>query len=283
MILALSTKTRKVWFRWFIYSMLILVAAFVIFPIAWMISTSLKTEQEALAIPPTWLPQKLTAFGFQYMWNNKPFLRFIFNSLLTAGPTAILSTLFGGLAAYAVSRFRFGYRRTFMLTVLCTQMIPGVLLIGPYFKVLSFFGLYNTHIGLILAYTAVSLPFCTWMLKGYFDSIPKELDEAALVDGCSKISALFKVILPLSFPGMVATGVFGFLLGWGDLLWALCLTSSESMSTVTLAISNFGGELRVVWPAKMAAALIACVPSVFFYSFLQKYIVGGMTKGSVKG
>jgi multiple sugar transport system permease protein len=150
-------------------------------------------------------------------------------------------------------------------------------------KVLNLFNLYNTHIGLVLAYTAVSLPFCTWMLKGYFDSIPRELDEAALVDGCSKIGALFKVILPLSLPGMVATGVFGFLLGWGDLLWALCLTSTEVMSTVTLGIANCGGEYRVAWPVKMAAALIACVPSVFFYSILQKYIVGGMTKGSVKG
>lgn len=277
--------SKKVRFNWkvVIYLLLAVVLIYVLFPILWMIITSLKSEQEALLIPPTWFPKKITTFGFRYMWQMKPFLIYFKNSLLTAGPTAIFSTLFGGLAAYSVSRFRFPLRKFFMGFVLCTQMIPGVLLVGPYFKVLNKFQLYDTHLALILGYTAVALPFCTWMLKGYFDSIPRELDEATLVDGCTKFTAFFKVILPLSFPGIVATGVFSFLLAWGDLLWALCLTSSESMSTVTLGIANSVGEYRVVWPALMAAALIACVPSIVFYSFLQKYIVSGMTKGGVKG
>ncbi len=279
----LSPKEKKIWFTRLVYVGLFLVAAFVLFPVAWMASTALKTEQEALAIPPTLIPQQFTTFGFEYMWQMKPFLKYFLNSLLTAGPTALFSTLFGGLAAYSVSRYRFGFRKPFMTIVLCTQMIPGVLLVGPYFKVLNQFGLFDTHVGLILGYTAVALPFCTWMLKGYFDSVPRELDEAALVDGCTKLEALFRVILPLSVPGMVATGIFAFLLAWGDLLWALCLTSSENVTTVTLGIANSVGEYRVVWPALMAAALIACVPSVGFYSFLQKYIVGGMTNGSVKG
>jgi ABC-type glycerol-3-phosphate transport system permease component len=282
---AMKQISKKVRFNWkiVIYLLLAVVLIYVLFPILWMIITSLKSEQEALLIPPTWFPKKITTFGFRYMWQMKPFLIYFKNSLLTAGPTAIFSTLFGGLAAYSVSRFRFPLRKFFMGFVLCTQMIPGVLLVGPYFKVLNKFQLYDTHLALILGYTAVALPFCTWMLKGYFDSIPRELDEATLVDGCTKFTAFFKVILPLSFPGIVATGVFSFLLAWGDLLWALCLTSSESMSTVTLGIANSVGEYRVVWPALMAAALIACVPSIVFYSFLQKYIVSGMTKGGVKG
>ncbi len=277
-----STKRKRA-YACFQYIALALAAAFVLFPVAWMISTSFKTEQEALNIPPTWIPQQMTVFGFKYMWQMKPFLTYFLNSLIAAGPTAVVATLFGSLAAYSISRFRFPCRNLFITVTLCTQMIPGVLLVGPYFKVLNQLGLFNTHIGLMLGYIAVALPFCTWMLKGYFDSIPRELDEAALVDGCGKISALFRVILPLSLPAMVATAVFGFLLAWGDLLWALCLTSSESMSTLTLGIANSVGEFRVVWPALMAAALIACVPSVVFYSFLQKYIIGGMTKGGVKG
>lgn len=279
----LTTRRRKIYFMLFRWLMLSLAVIFVLFPVAWMISTAFKTEQEALAIPPTWIPHQVTTFGFQYMWQMKPFVRYFFNSLLTAGPTAIFATLFGSFAAYAVSRFRFAYRKLFITVTLCTQMVPGILLVGPYFKVLNRFGLFNTHLGLILGYSAVSLPFCTWMLKGYFDSIPRELDEAALVDGCGKIGALFKVILPLSLPGIVATSVFSFLLAWGDLLWALCLTSSETMSTITLGIANSVGEFRVIWPALMAAALIACLPSVVFYSLLQKYIIGGMTTGSVKG
>lgn len=278
-----TTESRKVWYIRFIYLMLLLLSLFVLIPIAWMVVTAFKGEQEALAIPPTWLPKRWTVFGFKYMWQMKPFLLYFRNSLLTAGPTALISTFFGGLAAYSISRFRFKLRKAFMIIVLCTQMIPGVLLVGPYFKVLNSVGLYNTHFGLILGYTAVALPFCTWMLKGYFDTIPRELDEAAVVDGCGKFRTFMQVILPLSLPGMVATGVFSFLLGWGDLLWALCLTSSEELTTVTLGIANSVGEYRVVWPALMAAALIACVPSVLFYSFLQKFIVSGMTKGSVKG
>jgi multiple sugar transport system permease protein len=279
----LSVNQKRIWFAVFRYFMLFLTVIFVLFPIAWMISTALKTEQEALAIPPTWIPRRVTVFGFKYMWEMKPFLTYFMNSLITTGPTAILATLFGSFAAYAVSRFQFPLRRLFITVTLCTQMLPGVLLVGPYFKVLNQVGLFNTHIGLMLGYIAVALPFCTWMLKGYFDSIPRELDEAALVDGCSKVATLFRIILPLSLPGMVATGIFSFLLAWGDLLWALCLTSSESMSTITLGIANCVGEFRIVWPALMAAALIACVPSVVFYSCLQKYIIGGMTHGSVKG
>ncbi len=278
-----TNESRKAWYIRFVYGMSFILSLFVIIPVIWMILTALKTEQEALAIPPTWLPEQWTIFGFKYMWQMKPFLLYFRNSLITAGPTAVLATFFGGLAAYSISRFRFKLRKAFMVIILCTQMIPGVLLVGPYFKVLNSFGLYDTHLGLIFGYIAVALPFCTWMLKGYYDSIPRELDEAALVDGCSKLWTYFRVILPLSAPGMVATGIFGFLLAWGDLLWALCLTSSENVVTVTLGIANSVGEYRVVWPALMAAALIACVPSVVFYSFLQKYIVGGMTTGSVKG
>lgn len=278
-----SNVARRRWYIRFVHLMLVLLAIFVLVPIFWMILTALKTEQEALAIPPTWLPRQWTIFGFQYMWQMKPFLVYFFNSLATAGPTAVCATLFGGFAAYSISRFRFPLRKPFMVVVLCTQMIPGVLLVGPYFKVLNSVNLYNTHVGLILGYIAVALPFCTWMLKGYFDSIPRELDEAALVDGCGKLHTFFRVILPLSAPGLVATAIFSFLLAWGDLLWALCLTSTESLATVTLGIANSVGEYRVVWPALMAAALIACVPSVVFYSILQKYIVGGMTTGSVKG
>jgi len=277
-----STK-KKIIDHGFTYFILILVSLFIMFPIMWMLSTALKTEQEALLIPPSWIPHLISTFGFSYMWKMKPFLLYFINSLLTAGPTAFFSVIIGGLSAYSISRFRFRYRKIFTISVLFTQMIPGVLIVGPYFKILNKLNLYDTRLGLALGYIAVALPFCTWMLKGYFDSIPRELDEAALVDGCNHITALFKIILPLSLPGIVATFVFSFLLAWGDLLWALSLTYSESVSTLTLGIANSVGEYRVVWPALMAAALIACIPSVLLYTILQKYIVGGMTGGSVKG
>lgn len=279
-----KTKTMKSRIRSIITGVaLVLLMAFVFAPIIWMGLTAFKTEQEALTIPPTMLPTKWTTFGFTYMWQMKPFLLYFANSFLTAGPTAVLSTLFGGLAAYSVSRFKFRVRKGFMVLVLLTQMIPGVLLVGPYFRILNKFALYDSRIGLILGYTAVALPFCTWMLKGYFDSIPTELDEAALVDGCTRYSALFRVVIPLALPGAVATCIFGFLLAWGDLLWAMSLTSSESVCTITLGIANSVGEYRVVWPALMSAALIACIPSVVLYSLLQRYIVAGLTAGSVKG
>ena len=264
------------------YASLIAAGIFVLVPIIWMVITSLKTEYEALEIPPTWLPRQLTFSAYYYMWKIKPLFMYLINSVVTSGVTAAISILIGAFSAYAVSRFNFRFRKTYVALLLVSQMIPGILLVGPYYKILTIFGLLDTRLSLILGYTAVALPFCTWMLKSYFDSIPKSLDEAALVDGYSRLNILFVIVLPLSLPGIVATATFGFLLSWGDLLWAMCLTTTEELTTVALGIANMVGEYRINWPAMMSASLVSSIPSIVLYLALQRFLVAGMTAGGVK-
>jgi len=247
-----------------------------------MLSTSLKTEAEAFRIPPTWVPIKPTVESYVGIWVRKNFGIYFFNSTVISLATAMLSTFFGGLAAYGFSRFLFIGRRSLIGFFLATQMLPGVLLVGPYFKILSSIGLYDTRTGLIIAFLTICLPFSTWMMKGFIDKVPVSLDQSAMIDGCSRMGIFFRIILPVVAPGMVATILFAFLLAWGDLLWALCLTSSEPMITVTLGISRTVGEFRIIWPMLMAGSLVGGMPAIILYIFLQRLLVQGLTAGAVK-
>ena len=261
---------------------LVLVCIYVLVPFAWMLSTSLKTEAEAFRIPPTWVPLKPTIESYIGIWVRKNFGIYFFNSTIISLATAVLSTFFGALAGYGFSRFVFIGRRFLIGFFLATQMLPGVLLVGPYFKILSRFGLFDTRTGLIIAFLTICLPFSTWMMKGFIDKVPEELDHSALVDGCSRMGIFFKIVLPIVAPGMVATILFAFLLAWGDLLWALCLTSSENMITVTLGIARTVGEFRIIWPMLMAGSLVGGMPAILLYIFLQRLLVQGLTAGAVK-
>jgi multiple sugar transport system permease protein len=265
-----------------IWGFLILVCLYCLIPFAWMLSTSLKTEAEAFRMPPTWIPLEPTADSYIGIWVRTNFGIYFFNSTIISLATAVLSTFFGALAGYGFSRFFFKGRRFLIGFFLATQMLPGVLLVGPYFKILSKVGLYDTRTGLIIAFLTICLPFSTWMMKGFIDKVPEELDQSAMVDGCSRIGIFFKIVLPIVAPGMVATILFAFLLAWGDLLWALCLTSSESMITVTLGIARTVGEFRIIWPMLMAGSLVGGMPAILLYIFLQRLLVQGLTAGAVK-
>jgi ABC-type glycerol-3-phosphate transport system permease component len=265
------------------YSLLALSALFALFPVGWMLSTSLKSEAEAFALPVRWIPQRPTLQAYVEMWTLKPFGIYFWNSLVVSGVTALLSTAVGALAGYGFSRFRFRFRTWLMGGFLATQMISGVLVIGPYFQILAAVELYNTLTGLIIAYVTICLPFAAWMSKGYFDSIPKELDEAGLVDGASRLQIFLRIIMPIALPGTVATLLFGFLLAWQDLLWALCLISIDEKRTVTLGVAFTVGEFIVKWPMLTAASLIGSLPTIILYLFLQRFYVEGLARGAVKG
>jgi len=279
---AASLVPQDVFFRAIVWVFLIMVTVYCLFPFIWMLSTSLKTEAEAFRIPPTWVPLKATGASYIGIWVRKNFGTYFFNSTIISLATALLSTFFGALAGYGFSRFFFKGRRFLIGFFLATQMLPGVLLVGPYFKILSKVGLYDTRTGLIIAFLTICLPFSTWMMKGFIDKVPDELDQSAMVDGCSRMGIFFKIILPVVAPGMVATILFAFLLAWGDLLWALCLTSSEPMITVTLGIARTVGEFRIIWPMLMAGSLVGGMPAIILYIFLQRLLVQGLTAGAVK-
>ncbi len=278
----LSIRQKEIFSKTIIWIFLIVVSIYCLFPFVWMLSTSLKTEAEAFRIPPTWIPLESTVDSYIGIWVRKNFGIYFFNSTVISLSTAMLSTFFGALAGYGFSRFIFRGRRFLIGFFLATQMLPGVLLVGPYFRILSKVGLYDTRTGLIIAFLTICLPFSTWMMKGFIDKVPIELDQAAMVDGCSRMGTFFKIILPVVAPGMVATILFAFLLAWGDLLWALCLTSSEPMITVTLGIARTVGEFRIIWPMLMAGSLVGGMPAIILYIFLQRLLVQGLTAGAVK-
>ncbi len=261
---------------------LIVVVAFNLGPLAWMVSSSFKSDEEIQQYPPTWLPERPTISAYREIWTDGNFVAYFANSAIVATTTTLLSALIGLLAGYGFSRFGFRGRGLLLTLFLVSQMLPGVLLVGPYFKVLTFTKLYNTQAGLIIALATITLPFSTWMLKGYIDSVPKEMDEAALIDGCSRWGALFHAVLPSVAPGLVATIIYAFLLAWGDLLWALCLTTTDSRYTLPVALARLVGEFRIQWAQIMAGASIALIPPLIIYAFLSRLLVRGLTAGSVK-
>lgn len=265
-----------------VYLFAALIGIFVFFPFVWMILTSLKTETEALKIPVIWMPERPTLAAYITMWLRKNYATYFFNSTVVSISTAAISTLLGAMAGYGFSRFALRGRGLLMGFILTTQMLPGVLVVGPYFRILAGLGLYDTRTGLIIAFLTICLPFATWMLKGFIDGIPSELDEAAMVDGCSRFRIFFTIILPLVRPGMVATMLFAFLLAWGDLLWVQTLTNSEAMVTVTLAIARTVQEFYVNWPELMAGALMGGLPGIVLYLLLQRWLIQGLTAGAIK-
>ncbi|MGH7264251.1 MAG: carbohydrate ABC transporter permease [Candidatus Rokuibacteriota bacterium] len=265
------------------YALLALASLYALFPIAWMLSTSLKTEAEALSLPVRWVPEHPTLAAYAEMWRLKPFATYFANSTLVSGLTALLSTALGALAGYGFSRFRFRLRTVLLGFFLATQMISGVLVIGPYFQILAAVELYNTLTGLVIAYVTICLPFAAWMSKGYFDSIPRELDEAGLVDGATRLGVFLRVVMPVALPGTVATFLFAFLLAWQDLLWAASLISVDDKRTVTLGVAFAVGEFVIKWPMLTAACLIGSLPTLVLYLGLQRLYVEGLARGAVKG
>ncbi|UCD82558.1 MAG: carbohydrate ABC transporter permease [Desulfobacterales bacterium] len=273
---------RNLIFWFLIYLALAFMLLFNLVPFFWMATSSLKTDYEVIDYPATIIPREITIGAYIRMWTQENFLQYFKNSIIVSISTAAVSSLVGAFAAYGFSRFAFRGRSLIMTLFLASQMIPGVLLVGPYFKMLTYVELYDTLLGLILSQTTITLPFSIWMLKGYIDTVPIEIDQAAMVDGASRTRIFSMVILPNILPGLVATIIFAFLLSWGDLLWALCLISEKSRQTMTLGITQMVGQFRVQWSEIMAATMIATIVPATLYLLLQNFLVKGFTEGAVK-
>lgn len=269
--------------RIIIYIILIIVTIIVLFPIVWMVSTSLKTRPETFNTPPTWVPLKITFKAYLEMWQIKNFAKYFINTIIVSISATILSLFFSIPASYSFARFKLKGAQVMLTFILITQMLPLIILVTPYFILMKYLGLLNTHIALILAYASFSLPFSIWMLRGFFLSIPKEIDEAAMVDGCSRLNAVIKVVIPLAIPGISATALFTFLLAWNHYLFALTLALNKDMYTISVGLGTMMGEFRIAWNQLMAAGLIATIPTIILYIFLEKYFVQGLTGGAVKG
>jgi len=266
-----------------IWAGMLLFLALTIFPFYWMINTSLKPQSEVFQSPPSFFPTHWTLAGYTRVLATRAVGRYFWNSAVVSVGSTLLAMALSALAAYGFSRFRMRWERPLILILLLTQMLPGTLLIIPYFQLMAKLGLINTYLALILAYVSFALPFSTWMLIGFFRSIPLELDEAAMVDGCGRIGAFWRVILPLSLPGLVAVAIFTFLLAWNAYVFALVLTTDPKMFPLSVGIANLMGEYQVIWNEMMAAAVLATLPVFILYGFLERYLVQGITAGAVKG
>ena len=263
---------------------LVLVAlVMVVFPFYWMINTSLKPASEIFLSPPTFISSNWSLDAYVTVLTQRPFARYFLNSLVVTLGTTLLSVTLAAFAAYGFTRFVPRGATPFIVFLLFTKMLPETLLIIPYFQLMSSLGLLNSYFALILAYSSFALPFSVWMLIGFFRSIPRDIDEAAKIDGASYLQTFFLVILPLARPGLVAVALFTFLIAWNSYLWALVLTTDASMHVLSVGVANMVGEYRVQWNELMAAAVIAAVPVMLLFSFLEKHLVNAITSGAVKG
>lgn len=266
--------------------LVVLVCAFALFPFLWMISTSFKPAEEVYTNTPAFIPDHPTAQGYVEMLTTESstfdFKKWAVNSVVIALMTTVFSMVTATLGGYGISRFRFRGRGALSYIVLTTQVLPGSLLMIPLYIIMGNLQLLDTRLGLVIAYATFSVPFCTWMMKGFFDSIPLSLEEAAKVDGAGRFRCFATVVMPLTVPGLVATGLFAFINGWNEYLFASTFMKSYENWTLPMGIASFQGQYTTNWGTLMAGSVLVTIPVVILFLTLQKHLVGGMTAGAVK-
>jgi ABC-type glycerol-3-phosphate transport system permease component len=261
---------------------MILLAGVVLLPFLWTISTSLKPLSEVNKVPPEWVSPAMSLDPYVDMFFYLPFATYTVNSLIVATSATLMTLVLGSLAGFAFSRFAFPGKSWLLLLFLLSQMLPGASVIIPLFQLMREAGLYGSTFGLILVHTALLLPFTIWLLYGFFNSIPREVEDAALIDGCSRMAALWRVILPLALPGIGATALFAFLGSWNEFFFALILTNMDSTHTIPVGIGLFVGEFNDVWNQMAAAAVLFSIPPLAVYLLMQRTFIKGLAAGAIK-
>ncbi len=273
---------RRLIHRVLLYGTLIAVVAMILFPIYWMVITSLKLPREIYRMPSLW-PQVFTLQHYNTLIETKNFLVNIRNSLIVSSAVTAISLLISSLAAYSMVRFRYKFKSVFGRLILFAYLTPTSLLFIPLSILMARLGLGNSLHGLILVYLTFSLPLSTWLLQGYFRGVPRDLEEQGMIDGLSRMGALFRIMLPLSLPGLAAVAIFTFTGAWNELLLALVLTTSESIRTAPLGLIYLINNDTLPWGPLMAGAVLSSVPLMVLFFLAQRFMVQGMTAGSVKG
>jgi arabinogalactan oligomer / maltooligosaccharide transport system permease protein len=269
--------------EWWSYTILVIAALIAIFPVFWIFSTSLKPATEVLSPELSILPKTVTFENYQQVVEGGKFWGWMLNSVLIALFTTVIGIMLASTTAYAISRFEFWGKKTVLFAFLVAQMFPGAILIVPLYNIMKDLGLLNSFTGLIIAYSTLSLPFCVWMLKGFFDALPISLEEAAMIDGMSAFGTFFKIILPLSLPGLAVTGFFSFITAWNEFMFALTFMTGENHYTLPVGLRTYVFEFNTAWHLMAAGAIIVTIPVLVVFLVAQRFLISGLTAGGVKG
>lgn len=258
------------------------LSMFVIVPMVWMLSTAFKNQQQLNSPDPIWIPEPISWESFTKFFTIYDFGAMTVNSLITSIGAAIICTACACLAGYGITRFNFKGKAQFLGFLLVTQMFPSVMLVVPFYAVLSRYGMTNNLLGLVIVYAATNIAFSTWMMVGYFKTIPIELDEAARIDGASHFRTFWRIVMPLTLPGISAVVIFVLINCWNEYMYAAVLMTSDAKKTLTVGILALNGQYQVYWNDMMAAATVSCIPLVILFLAFQRYFIAGMTGGAVK-
>jgi len=264
--------------------LLLMSIGIVLIPLFWMVSSSLKTEGELFQTPPSFIPERPTVGNYLRLFQEGVFWPYLRNSLIVSLLTTGVSIILAVFAGFALSAFRFRLRIPLLLFFISLQMFPMVVMLLTIFLFMNRLGLLNTYLSLVISYTSFALPFSIWMIKNYFDSIPKELIEASRIDGCSHLQVLKKIIFPVAAPGITAVAIFSFVTSWNEFLYAYTLTNTPRAQTLPPGMMlSYIGQFKIEWNEMMAACVISTLPTLLIFIFLQRFFVEGLTKGAVKG
>jgi ABC-type glycerol-3-phosphate transport system permease component len=253
------------------------------FPFLWMVSTSFKPGPEIFAYPPRLLPERYTLANFFQLFEQTRFLTYFRNSVVVSTATVLVTLTVGTAGAYSLNRFRFYARDKIATLVLFTYMFAPIMIVIPFYVLVRKLGIANTHFALVLAYTALCLPFSLWLLKTFFQAIPMELEEAAYIDGAGRWQAVRYVMLPLALPGIIATGIFTFILAWNDYIFVRILITSDTLKTLSVGIADLYNATVIDWGMIMAGSMLITAPVLVVFIFIQRFLIAGWGAGGVKG
>ena len=278
-----SGRGRKAAARGLLYvgaAVLVFQAAF---PFLWMASTSMKPPVEVFAQPPSFIPQEPTWENFWRLFTATNFLIYFRNSLTVAGLAVLLTMVVGAAGAYSLTRYRYPGREQIAGLILCTYMFAPIMIVIPFFILVKKVGIENTHLALVLAFASFCLPFALWLLRAFFETIPVELEEAALVDGADRLRAVVYVVIPLALPGVIATSIFTFILAWNDYIFTRILISADELKTLPVGVQDLFHSALIDWGLIMAAGVMITLPALAFFVAVQRHLVAGWGSGGLKG
>jgi len=278
-----SFNTRKIFQRSVLGLLIAIIALWSVGPIYWIFITGLKDSEEVYRYPPTLFPEKITIESVKYIFTERPFAYYLRNSAIVAVSTVLISTTFATLAGYAFAKFGFRGKGIWLLLILLTRTVPPASLLVPFYVMGKALGLINTHIILIGGYVYLTLPLNIWIIIGFFEQFPDELIDAAEIDGCSRVSALFRVVLPIVLPALTAVGIITFMLAWNELLYGVVLVNTKAAKTLSPGLTDFFGDFHIFWNQLSAAAVFAILPAILFTVFFSRYLMSGLVRGAIKG